>query len=468
MFARNQDFNICLATDSYKVSHAWQYPPGTETVYSYFESRGGMEPKILWFGLQYYLKKYLTGPIVDPKKIEEAEAIYAQHFGKALFNKEGWTYIWEKHKGHLPIKIKSAPEGTLIDTQNVLMTVENTDPRCYWLTSWLETLLSKVWYPATVATRSYSIKALVQKFLEKTGGIEGLDFKLHDFGYRGVSSEESAGIGGAAHLINFKGTDTVAALVLIRQYYGLDEGIAGFSIPASEHSTMTAWGREGEEKAFLNMLEKFPEGHVAVVSDSYDIYKACSEIWGERLKEKVLNRKGTLVIRPDSGKPEEVTLSVLRILGEKFGTNINSKGYRELDPHVRIILGDGVNRDSIARILEIMEKETWSASNLTFGAGAALLQKLDRDTHKFAFKCSALKQDENWRDVFKAPITDPGKSSKPGRLILNRQEDGTYITKKISPHSEAAQKAQDLLETVFLNGVLIKDTSFTEIRNRAQ
>jgi nicotinamide phosphoribosyltransferase len=249
--------NLLLTTDSYKVTHHRQYPPETTTVYSYFESRGGKFPSTVFYGLQYIIKRWLVGQVVTKKKIEEAKQYYSHHFNGCgdLFNEGGWTHVLEKHGGRLPIRIKAVPEGTVVPFKNVLFTVENTDPKCYWLTNILETLLVQVWYPMTVATVSRAQKVVIAKYLNETADtMAGLPFKLHDFGFRGCSSVESAGIGGSAHLVSFQGTDTVAAVVYAKEYY--DCPMAGYSIPAAEHSTITTWGREGEVDAFRNMLNQ--------------------------------------------------------------------------------------------------------------------------------------------------------------------------------------------------------------------
>ena len=328
--------NICLLTDSYKVSHHRQYPPGTSTVYSYFESRMGAQyPETLFFGLQYWLKAYLAGQVVTRAKIDAAEEICRAHFSAPVFNRAGWEHILRVHGGRLPVEIRAVPEGSLVPQSNVLMTVENTDPAAFWLTNYLETLLVQVWYPCTVATQGRAMRGVIHEALEETGDPSGIGFKLHDFGFRGVTCPEQAAIGGAAHLVHFRGTDNLAALALARAFYG--EACAGFSIPAAEHSTITSWGREHEADACRNMLEQFPTGLVAVVSDSYDLFRCCAEIWGGALRERVLGRDGVLVIRPDSGDPPAVVVKVLGILGEKFGTTQNAKGYRLLHPKVRII-----------------------------------------------------------------------------------------------------------------------------------
>lgn len=411
--------NIILLTDSYKVSHHVQYPPHTTRVYSYFESRGGRYPEMVFYGLQYFIKRYLLGQVVTQEKIDQAHEYFKAHFPTDIFYKEGWEYILHKHGGRLPIKIKAVPEGTPVPVSNVVMTVENTDEQCFWLTNYLETLLVQVWYPCTVATHSRAQKKVIKRFLDETGeSPESVNFKLHDFGFRGVSSVETAALGGSAHLVNFSGTDTMAGLVLAKEYYG--EACAGFSIPAAEHSTITSWGREHEVDAFANMLEKFPSGLVACVSDSFDIFAACSELWGTALKEKIMSRDGCLVVRPDSGDPPTICLKILELLGEKFGAPPNAKGYKTLDPHVRIIQGDGIDGEMLERVLQHLKDSGWSADNIAFGSGGGLLQKLNRDTQKCAFKCSFVQSGGKQIDVYKDPITDPGKKSKRGRLSLHQ------------------------------------------------
>ena len=455
--------NILLTTDSYKLSHFLQYPPGTSNVYSYLESRGGKFRNTLFFGLQYFLKEYLEGQVVTQEKIDEAEDIAKLHFGSDTncFNRAGWQSILEKHGGKLPVRIKAVPEGTILPNKNVLMTIENTDPDAYWLTNYLETLLVQVWYPITVATQSWYMKQIITDYLNETGNPNGLLFKLHDFGFRGVSSVETAGIGAAAHLVNFRGTDTLEGIRVARNYY--DEPMAGFSIPASEHSTITSWTREGEVKAFANMLKQYPKGLVACVSDSFDIFKACKELWGEQLRMKVNAREGTLVVRPDSGNPVEVVNKVLTILGEQFGVDTNEKGYKVLSDKVRVIQGDGIDLAMMKSILQSMKENGWSADNIAFGSGGGLLQKLDRDTLKFAFKCSSVTVDGEERAVFKSPITDTVKVSKKGRLKLVTF-GGLYSTIGEAHHISMP----DVLETVFENGVITKEYDMADIRRRAE
>jgi len=263
---------------------------------------------------------------------------------------------------------------------------------------------------------------IVMKYLRETGSQDVIDktlhlFKLHDFGFRGVSSVESAAIGGAAHLVNFKGTDTMAALVCADECYG--EAMAGYSIPASEHSTMTSWGRERECDAMKNMLEKYPKGIVACVSDSYDVFKACTDYWGTALKETIEKREGVLVVRPDSGEIPQIVIDVLDKLASKFECTTTSTGHKLLPPCIRVIQGDGIDIKSLELILKTMKDKGYAADNLAFGSGGALLQKLNRDTNKCAFKCSYALVGDTGVDVVKDPITDPGKDPRKANSHCN-------------------------------------------------
>lgn len=455
------EHNIITMTDSYKTSHYKQYPKGTENVFSYFEARVGAKFKTtVFYGLQIFLKDYLKGVVVTKEKIAKAKEVIDGHMGPGLFNEKAWLYIVEKHGGKLPVKIKAVPEGTVVPIDNILMSVETTDNNLAWLTNYIETLLVQVWYPSTVATQSREMKKIILKYLELTGDPAGIDFKLHDFGYRGVSSVESAGLGGSAHLVNFMGTDTLKGLEYAMHYY--DSKICAFSIPASEHSTITSWGRDNEEKAMKNMLDQYPEGLVACVSDSYDIYNACKNIWGEKLKDQILARKGTLVVRPDSGDAVKLIPDLMKILGEKLGQTKNDKGYFVLDPHVRMIQGDGITIESLEEILQAIEKSGYSTDNIAFGSGGGLLQKVDRDVQRFAFKCSAIKIDGQWKDVYKQPITDGTKTSKKGRISLYK--NGGFITAE----DTRTDLGPELLKTVFENGEIVREYTFDQVRENAK
>ena len=463
-------FNILTyGTDSYKVSHWKQYPPNTSKVFLYLESRGCEDKtegrdKTLFFGLQSIILKYFIGQVVTQEKINHAKKFYKLHFGSDnVFNEKGWLYILNKHKGKLPLEIKAVKEGTILPTKNVLVTVVNTDPECYWLPGYLETLLLQVWYPTTVSTNSYNMKQEILKFLDISGDPTQIAFKLHDFGFRGSTSLESSAIGGGAHLVNFLGTDTLSALEFLNLYY--DEECAGFSIPATEHSTMTSWGKDREKEAYKNMLEQFPNNMIAVVSDSYDIFNAIENIWGKDLFEKVMERKDALVIRPDSGYPPEIVIQCLELMAVKFGFTVNNKGYKVLNSKVRLIQGDGVDHNMICKIQESLDKNKFSGDNISYGSGGGLLQKLNRDTFRFAIKCSAIEVDGKLLEVFKDPITDPGKKSKKGLMSLhNDLKTNKWTTNCGASYTEDG----NMLETVFLNGELTRRQTLAEIREIAK
>jgi nicotinamide phosphoribosyltransferase len=456
---------LVLNTDSYKASHWLQYPPGTSHVFSYIESRGGLHEHTLFFGLQYILKEYFTKTVTADDVALAAEVCSAHG---VPFNRDGWLYIVDEYQGRLPVRIRAVAEGMLVPVHNVLVTIENTDPACAWLTSFLETALLRVWYPTTVATNSWATKQLIARYLDKTGDLSGLPFKLHDFGARGVSSLESALLGGMAHLVNFMGTDTMSALLGARVFYG--EPMAGFSIPAAEHSTITAWGRDGEAEAYRNMLRQFakPGSLVAVVSDSYDLDHAVNALWGGELKQAVIDSGAAVVIRPDSGEPTAIVLKTVQSLDASYGSDLNAKGYKVLR-HVRVIQGDGITRASIDSILAALQAHGYSADNVAFGQGGALLQQVNRDTQRFAMKCSAVQVDGRWRDVFKDPVTDPEKRSKAGRLTLLRKGDA-FATVRIesAAHAEHLESGwAEALRTVFEDGRLLIDDGFAQIRERA-
>lgn len=416
--------NVILSSDSYKYSMYKQYPEGTERVYSYVESRGGKFDEMVFLGVTPFIQQYLTKPITMAD-IDEAEELILAH-GEP-FNREGWEYILREHDGYLPVEIKALPEGTKVGHKIVLLTISNTDEKVPWITTFLETaLLRSIWYPTTVAANSLASKKIIQHWLEKTGDPSLINFKLHDFGARGVSSSESAALGGIGHLVNFDGTDTVEALWAARKFYGAK--MAGFSIPAAEHSTITSWGRDNEVEAYRNMVKQFskPGAIYAVVSDSYDIYRAVSELWGRELKAEVIAGGGTLVVRPDSGNPAEVVTDVLNRLADAFGYTINEKGYKVLN-HVRVIQGDGITSQTIQAICFSASMSGFSTDNITFGQGGALLQGVDRDSLKFAMKCSAAKINGKWVDVYKDPIDDKGKTSKKGLVTTYRNADGDLV-----------------------------------------
>lgn len=464
--------NVLLLADAYKYSHHKLYVPGTTKIYSYLESRGGTFDQTVFYGLQYFLKEYLQGQAFSSDDLDEAEDLLSGVFGRNdVFKRGNFQYILDQYGGRLPVRIKAVPEGLVVPVGNVLMTIENTDPKCFWLTNFLETLLMQVWYPSTVATLSREVRKVVEYYFELTASdsaSSAIDFVLNDFGFRGVSSVESGGLGGSAHLISFSGSDTVFASAFLQKYYGAAR-VFGLSVPATEHSIMTLLGAEGEKRIFDHVLNSYPTGIVACVSDSYDVFHAVGELWGQEFKERILERDGTLVIRPDSGDPVRTLIRVFDLLFARFGSIENSKGYRVLPPQVRVIQGDGIDFDSIKRIYGALAARNISAENLVLGMGGALLQKVNRDTQKFALKCSYAEIEGRPVHVRKQPVelNEKGdlvqsfKASKAGRLKLIQSIQGYATVSENEPGS-------DLLQTVFENGKLMREYDFEEIRSRAR
>lgn len=464
--------NLLLMTDSYKHSHPYQYPKDTSYLHFYLESRGTANQDLgnhtKFFGLQYYIKKYLSQPITQ-QMIDAAEKILLAH--GLPFYRTGFEKILNIYNGYLPIRIRAVREGSLVPLHNVLMTIESTDKELFWLPGFAETLLLKVWYPITVATISFNIKQLIKKYLFETAdSLDKLDFMLHDFGYRGVSSEESAGIGGAAHLTNFLGTDTLAALHVCNEFYA--ENMAGFSIPASEHSTMTSWGvgTECEHQAFENMITQFGNNSIsyACVSDSWDFKKAI-QTW-INLKDKVIAKKSNLVIRHDSGDVVDNILYALCELDKGYGSRLNSKGYKVLN-RVAFIQSDSVSISLVKKVLTAMKAKGYSAENMSFGMGGALLQgnhesSVNRDSFKFAIKCSAIMRGNTLIGVKKEPITDLAKKSKQGRLDLIKDDKGNYKTIVLDDSYALGQYHHETqLQTYYNNGEIKFEQSLAQIRN---
>jgi nicotinamide phosphoribosyltransferase len=453
--------NIILNTDSYKASHFSMYPPGCQVLSCYIESRGGPFTATVFFGLQAFLMEYLSKPI-DTKDIDEADEILGKH--GLPFHRTGWQYILDQHNGYLPIEIEAVPEGTIVPTHNVLLQIRNTDPACYWLPTYLETaLLRAIWYPTTVATVSFECKQILRKYLEETADtLDILPFQLHDFGARGVSSYESAALGGLSHLVNFSGTDTIAAILAAKKYYS--EPMAGFSIPAAEHSTIISWGKKNERNAYEYLLETYSgnDKRVSIVCDSYDIWNTLKNTFGRDLKNRIENNAGRIIFRPDSGKPEEVVVKVIEMLMQSFGYRMNQKGYRVLPDNIRVLQGDGVTSQSMEACLQGMKVKQLSAENIVFGMGGALLQRVHRDTAQFAMKVSAAKINNEWINVNKEPATDAGKISKAGQLALIKDGFNSFKTILLTDLGDKS----NYLRPVYKNGKLLVHDNLETIRRR--
>lgn len=464
-----------MTTDSYKLGSHWNMlPEKTEYIHSYFESRiGAKYPYTMFFGLQPILSTLYKS--INKDWIYYTEEYCKNHFGNDhSFNKNGWLYILDKLNGKLPLSIRAIPEGTKVPTGNVLMTVENTDPNCAWLPGYFETLLSKVWYTSTVATISSYVKDRLKYWMEKScDSLDGLEFKLHDFGARSATCEEQAGLGGIAHLINFRGTDTTRAIPIAQKHYHAYLETLGFSVPATEHSVTCAYGIDGEEKFINNLLDKYPNGILSIVGDTYDIYNFVDRIL-PKFKDRILSRNGKVVVRPDSitdrhKTPEEQVVYLLSSLSTTFGSSKNNKGYHDLNPKVGVLWGDGLSVQKIDDICQECTMSGFSINPLVFGMGTGLIQNVNRDTQRFAFKASAICIDGIWKPIRKNPL-DKTKSSKAGLLKLVKDGD-QYLTVSSLEYGDKFNffhtHADNELKEVFHNGFITKMYNFDQVRLNA-
>lgn len=472
--------NPLLLTDCYKLGHMEQYAPGTTKVYSYLTTRSDKTfDKAVFFGLQYYLKKYLSTPL-EPWMADEFISVRNSILGSTSAEVEKKIRAL-CDLGYFPLEVKAVEEGSILGVQNVLMTLTNTRPDFHWVVGFVESLILKVWYPITVASCVFKYRQLVNKHYENTVDADQYflkDFTVHDFGYRGDSSEEGAALSGVAHLISFLGSDTVPAFNFAREYYHADptrETIM-LSVPASEHSVMCSYLKNNELEAFNQMLNLYPTGIVSIVSDTFDVYRVLTE-FAEKLKPRILAREGKVVFRPDSGNPEYIIcgdpnaepgsneyLGAICLLDKMFGSTINSKGYKVLNPKVGLIYGDGMYYERYERTLIRLAEMGYAASNLVIGVGG-ILRNWSRDALGFAIKATYVEVNGEPRAIEKDPITDHKKKSHKGLLSLTWDDEHKYVTRdQCTPE----QEEQTMLKVVFRDGVILKEYALDEIRKRVK
>lgn len=467
--------NFILDADGYKPSHYLQFPPGTDYLAAYLEPRGGKYPLTGLFGLQYHLKRYYQGRVITQEDIDEAKR-FVPAYG-APFNEEGWRHIAYEYEGRLPLKIRAVPEGLIIPTHNPMVTVENTGgSKTFWLTGYIETMLSRVWYPTAVYTRCWHMKQQGMSFLKLTSENPEahIGFHLLDFGSRGTTCPEQAMLGGMAYLAaGFIGSDTMRAVRGANHYYGVQGGMSGYTIPASEHTPTIAWGKKYEMLMFKQMIDKFavPGGYVAMVMDSYDQDNALENIIGDHLRELVIEKAkagANIVLRLDSGDPRETVPRALRIIENKFGTYRNKKDYKVLNHKLTILQGDGIDEKSHVEIMERIVDAKFSIENIKFGSGGGILQKLDRDTQKVAYKGSMVQRIDGPQalcyPICKDPKTDPGKKSKEGYHYLVKDENGYKTVSTMNHPKHVANVPGNVLETVFENGEIKRTQTLDEVR----
>ncbi len=464
--------NLLLTTDVYKFDHAAQYPTGTNKIYSYMCARKASEEygdKTLFFGLQYYIKKYLQHPVTK-EHVDEFKEVSSSILGPDAIDYTRYYALAEL--GYLPIEIKAVEEGEIVPVQNALFTIQNTHPDYFWLVNFIETLLLKVWYPTTVATVSYTYKQLCKEYGEKTcDNLGHLPFQIHDFGYRAVSSDESGNIGGASHLLNFFGTDTTGGVVMLKNYYQGTYPI-GLSVPASEHSVMCAWSPNNCDKdAIRNMLNQYPSGIVSIVSDTYNIWDAVN-FYCTDLKEQILGRQGKVVVRPDSGDPEILVPEIVQRLWDAFGGTVNEKGFKVLHPSVGVIYGDAIYFERAKRIFDTLVEKGFATSNVVFGIGGILLQCCTRDTFGFSLKATYCEVDGVGRDIMKDPITDHKKKSHKGLLALHKAGEVTFVSREYADEYVTVQECskedeqKGLLTPVYKDGKLLKEITLQQLREK--
>lgn len=467
-----KEINVLILADSYKYSHYKQYPAGVVNMYDYAEARSTKEyEQTLFVGLQGLLKEYFTTPITE-EDVKEAE-LYASFHG-VPFNTAGFMKIINNYCGYFPVTIKSVPEGILVPNKNVLFTIELTinDSDLFWLPSWMETFLTKVWYTCTVASRSFDIKSNIIEMAKITDETPFVDYSFLNFGDRGSTSVESANLSGFAHLTCFKGTDNFGSIKYAKEFYNVtieEINNIGHSAIASEHSSVTAWGRNNEKEMVLTYLNNNKNQNlIACVGDSYDIFKFTEMVTSGEFKEKIESDDyPTFVIRPDSGYPVDVINQILNTM-EKNNVRytLNSKGYKIFNKY-RILWSDGVTKQNIKDVLSSAILRKYSTQNFVFGMGGGLVQNLNRDTLGFAIKCSELTFDDGSTfDIYKDPITDPDKKSKRGKVTTYfNKKTGEFFTDIIGKENEYII---NIVQPVFVNGKLIKEYNLTQVRENVQ
>lgn len=482
--------NPLMLIDFYKADHRRQYPEGTELVYSNFtprKSRQADNDKLVFFGLQYFVKEYLVkqwneGFFQMPK--EKVVADYKRRMDNAL-GKDSIPveHIAELHDmGYLPLIVKGLPEGTIVSSKIPVVTVYNTKPKFFWLTNYLESLMSAIlWKPSTSATTAFQYRKTFNEFARNTVSDTNIDFVYwqgHDFSFRGMSGIEDACMSAAGHLLSFYGTDTVPAIDFHELYYNAnaEKQLIGGSVPATEHSVMCMGTKDNEIATFERLIEKiYPSGIVSIVSDTWDFWKVITEFLPE-LKSKILARNGKVVIRPDSGDPVKIIIGdkdatpgspeykgAIECMWEVFGGTITDKGYKLLDSHIGLIYGDSITLQRQKEILSGLQEKGFASFNVVLGIGSYTYEYVTRDTYGFAMKATYGEVNGEGRNIFKDPKTDDGTKRSAKGLMQVTEKDGVLIMKDQCTWEE---EKQGLLQTVFENGKIMNEQSLDEIRKR--
>ena len=486
------NFSPVLLTDFYKISHRDQYPPATSSVYSTWTAREsnveGVDHVVV-FGLQAFVRRYLVEyfkanffdrPLEDI--IGEYVRLIRNTLGLPRPPTDHLEALWAL--GYLPLEIRALPEGSLVPLRVPSVTIVNTLPEFFWLTNFIETLFSaESWLPSTSATMAFEFRKLFERLAEETGGdAEAVPFQGHDFSFRGMSSVEAAAASGAGHLLSFYGTDTIPAILYLEEYYGAntDVELVGASIPATEHSVMSAYGNDDPDDEFTTyerlVTDLYPSGLVSIVSDTWDLWRVLGD-YLPRLRERILSRDGKVVIRPDSGDPVDILAGteqgdhtrgdrgVVEILWDTFGGTETSKGYRVLDPHIGVIYGDQISLSSARRVLERLKSKGFASTNVVFGIGSHTYQRTNRDTFGHAFKSTAVTIGGVEKPIFKDPVTDHSnmKRSQRGRVAVTAVDAEFGSVDGLSSNDRVQG---DELRLVFRDGEVFHVEKLSRIRTR--
>ena len=481
--------NPLLLTDGYKVDHRRQYPDGTTLVYSNWtprKSRIENVDNVVFFGLQYFIKKYILHDFEEyffkqPK--EKVVKQYARRINNYLGENEvGTKHIEDLHDlGYIPMVFKALPEGSSVPVRVPMFTMFNTKPEFFWLTNYFETLLSAViWMPCTSATIAKEYRKILDKYASQTSSVpEFVDWQAHDFSMRGMAGIEASITSAAAHLLSFTGTDNLPAIDFLEEYYNAnsDTELVGGSVPATEHSVMCMGTTEGEFETFQRLiLEVYPKGIVSIVSDTWDLWKVLTN-YLPRLKESIAGRDGKVVVRPDSGDPililcgnpngktVEERKGVVELLWETFGGTTNKKGFKELIPQIGAIYGDSITIERTTEICEQLKKKGFASTNVVLGIGSFTYQYNTRDTFGFAMKATYGEVNGEGRAIFKDPITDDGTKKSAKGLMKIKLENGTF---KLIDQVSWEEEAKGELKEVFRDGKLLVDVTLKEIRENSK
>lgn len=459
--------SLILRTDSYKFAHPFAYPDiNIEAMTSYGVARVKRSQVIVPFGMQLFVKKYLTETITMDD-VNAAESFAMAHFGRPLFDRKSWEKVVNVYNGKLPLVIRAVPEGMKIAGGLPMYTVSVFDRDLFWMSAAFETMIQRGnWYPTTIATKDYEVKQkLIKRYEDTDADMTLLPFAEHDFAGRGVTCGEQAEIGGAAHLVNFMGSDTIEGIVTANYYYNIP--MAGFSVFATEHAVQCSFGGGTEDaKRYIRKVLKnaSPGTIVSIVIDGYDVYRE-AELLCTEFKDDIIASGAKVVFRPDSGDMFEVVPRLLKLQEMAFGYTLTKTGHKKIN-HVGLIQGDGIDSVTLIELLDKVIGLGYTASVIVFGSGGGLLQKVNRDTYKFAQKACAILVDGKWVGIAKDPVTDPGKKSEEGVLTTVRSKATGELMVARLDLGPIDSDFEDIMILLYSMGDLYNETTMDEIRKR--